>query len=46
MISHNTDFVKEVSNRTLLMEDGKIVDDVKMLIKLLITLLTYVMLTI
>ena len=27
MISHNTDFVKEVSNRTLLMEDGKIVDD-------------------
>jgi len=27
MISHNTDFVKEVSNRTLLMEDGKIMDD-------------------
>ena len=27
MISHNTDFVKEVSNRTILMEDGKIVDD-------------------
>lgn len=27
MISHNTDFVKELSNRTLFMENGKIIDD-------------------
>ena len=27
MISHNTDFIKELSNRALLMDDGKIMDD-------------------
>ena len=27
MISHNTDFIKELSNRAIFMDDGKIVDD-------------------
>ena len=27
MVSHNTDFIKELSNRALFMDDGKIVDD-------------------
>ena len=27
MISHNTDFIKELSNRALFMDDGKIIDD-------------------
>ena len=27
MISHNTDFIKELSNRAVFMDDGKIVDD-------------------
>ena len=27
MISHNTDFIKELSNRVLFMDDGKIIDD-------------------
>ncbi len=27
MISHNTDFIKEVSNRAVFMDDGKIIDD-------------------
>ncbi|MDO5809903.1 MAG: ATP-binding cassette domain-containing protein [Methanobrevibacter sp.] len=27
MISHNTDFVKELSNRAVFMDDGKIIDD-------------------
>ena len=27
MISHNTDFIKELSNRALFMDDGRIIDD-------------------
>ncbi|MCQ2971474.1 methyl coenzyme M reductase system, component A2 [Methanobrevibacter gottschalkii] len=27
MISHNTDFIKELSNRAVFMDDGKIIDD-------------------
>ena len=27
MISHNTDFIKELSNRAIFMDDGKIIDD-------------------
>ncbi|WP_298518626.1 ATP-binding cassette domain-containing protein [uncultured Methanobrevibacter sp.] len=27
MVSHNTDFIKELSNRALFMDDGKIIDD-------------------
>ena len=27
MVSHNTDFVKELSNRAIFMDDGKLVDD-------------------
>lgn len=27
MISHNTDFIKELSNRAILLDDGKILDD-------------------
>ena len=27
MISHNTDFIKELSNRAMFMDDGKIIDD-------------------
>ena len=27
MVSHNTDFIKELSNRAVFMDDGKIVDD-------------------
>ena len=27
MISHNTDFIKELSNRAIFMDDGKLVDD-------------------
>lgn len=27
MVSHNTEFIKELSNRALFMEDGKIIDD-------------------
>ena len=27
MVSHNTDFIKELSNRAIFMDDGKIIDD-------------------
>ena len=27
MISHNTDFIKELSNRAIFVDDGKIIDD-------------------
>ena len=27
MISHNTEFIKELSNRVLFMDDGKIIED-------------------
>jgi methyl coenzyme M reductase system subunit A2 len=27
MVSHNTDFIKELSNRAIFMDDGKLIDD-------------------